>query len=112
MGRKGEQLTPMPELAELGVRLFTDDGRGVQDARLMRRALEYARGLGGTLAQHCDDEALSSGGHMHEGVVSARLGLPGAADFPAALPRVASYAPESQPINLRSRCGAGRLARR
>ncbi len=77
MGRKGEQLTPMAELADLGVRLFTDDGRGVQDARLMRRALEYARGLGVTLAQHCDDEALSSGGHMHEGVVSARLGLPG-----------------------------------
>jgi dihydroorotase len=77
MGRKGEQLTPMAELAELGVRLFTDDGRGVQDARLMRRALEYARGLGVTLAQHCDDEALSAGGHMHEGVVSARLGLPG-----------------------------------
>jgi dihydroorotase len=77
VGRAGEQLTPMAELAELGVRLFTDDGRGVQDARLMRRALEYARGLGVTLAQHCEDEALAAGGHMHEGEVSARAGIPG-----------------------------------
>jgi dihydroorotase len=77
VGRAGEQLAPMAELAELGVRLFTDDGRGVQDARLMRRALEYARDLGVTLAQHCEDEALSTGGHMNEGPVSARLGIPG-----------------------------------
>jgi dihydroorotase len=77
VGRKGEQLTPMAELAALGVRLFTDDGTGVQDARLMRRALEYANGLGVTLAQHCEDAALAAGGHMHEGEVSARLGLPG-----------------------------------
>ena len=77
VGRKGEQLTPMAELAALGVTLFTDDGVGVQDARLMRRALEYAHGLGVTLAQHCEDAALAAGGHMHEGEVSARLGLPG-----------------------------------
>jgi dihydroorotase len=77
MGRRGEQLTPMAELAALGVTLFTDDGEGVQDARLMRRAMEYARGLGVTLAQHCEDAALAAGGHMHEGEVSARLGLPG-----------------------------------
>jgi dihydroorotase len=77
VGRAGEQLTPMAELAELGVRLFTDDGAGVQDARLMRRALEYAGGLGVTLAQHCEDEALSADGHMHEGEISARIGIPG-----------------------------------
>jgi dihydroorotase len=77
VGRAGERLTPMAELAGLGVRLFTDDGNGVQDVRLMRRALEYARGLGVTLAQHCEDEGLSAGGHMHEGAVSARLGIPG-----------------------------------
>ena len=46
VGRAGEQLAPMAEMAALGVRLFTDDGTGVQDDRLMRRALEYARGLG------------------------------------------------------------------
>jgi len=77
VGRAGERLTPMAEMAELGVRLFTDDGTGVQDARLMRRALEYAGGLGVTLAQHCEDTALASGGHMHEGEWSSRLGMPG-----------------------------------
>jgi dihydroorotase len=77
VGRAGEQLTPMAELADLGVRLFTDDGSGVQDTRLMRRALEYAIGLDVVLAQHCEDEALSSGGHMNEGATSARLGIPG-----------------------------------
>jgi dihydroorotase len=77
VGRAGTQLTPMAELAALGVRLFTDDGSGVQDARLMRHALEYARGLGVTLAQHCEDEVLSAGGAMHEGAWSSRLGVPG-----------------------------------
>jgi dihydroorotase len=64
-------------MADLGVRLFTDDGAGVQDARLMRRALEYASALGVTLAQHCEDETLAAGGHMHEGTWSSRLGIPG-----------------------------------
>jgi dihydroorotase len=77
VGRKGQQLAPMAEMADLGVRLFTDDGEGVQDARLMRRALEYASGLGVTLAQHCEDAALAAGGVMHEGEWSSRLGLPG-----------------------------------
>jgi dihydroorotase len=82
VGRKGERLTEMAELAGLGVRLFTDDGNGVQDDRLMRRAMEYASGLssGGqrvVLAQHCENEALSAGGHMHEGEWSSRLGIPG-----------------------------------
>jgi dihydroorotase len=77
VGRAGEQLAPMAEMAALGVRLFTDDGNGVQDVRLMRRALEYASALGVTLAQHCEDEALAAGGHMHEGAVSSRLGIPG-----------------------------------
>ena len=77
VGRGGTQLTPMAELADLGVRFFTDDGNGVQDARLMRRALEYARGLGVTLAQHCEDEVLAAGGAMNEGAWSSRLGIPG-----------------------------------
>jgi dihydroorotase len=77
VGRLGQQLAPLGEMAELGVRLFTDDGSGVQDARLMRRALEYAGALGVTLAQHCEDAALAQGGHMHEGEWSSRLGIPG-----------------------------------
>ncbi len=77
VGRAGERLAPMSELAALGVRLFTDDGAGVQSAGLMRRALEYATGLGVTLAQHCEDTTLSATGAMHEGAWSSRLGLPG-----------------------------------
>ncbi len=77
VGRAGEQLAPMAELAALGVRFFTDDGTGVQDNQLMRRAMEYASGLGVTLAQHCEDAALCGGGHMHEGEWSSRLGLAG-----------------------------------
>jgi len=77
VGRKGKELAPMGEMADLGVRIFTDDGDGVQDARLMRRALEYASALGVTLAQHCEDKVLAAGGHMHEGEWSSRLGLPG-----------------------------------
>ena len=84
VGRKGRALTPMAELVELGVRIFTDDGDGVQDAAVMRNALEYARGLeyltGGqpvVLAQHCEVKALSEGGYMHEGQWSSRLGIPG-----------------------------------
>jgi dihydroorotase len=77
IGRKGERLSPMAELVELGVRLFTDDGTGVQDGRLMRRALEYSRPLGVVLAQHCEDEVLAAGGIMHEGAWSSRMGVPG-----------------------------------
>ncbi len=75
--RAGERLAPMAEMAALGVRLFTDDGAGVQDSRLMRRALEYASGLGVTLAQHCEEAGLAAGGHLHEGAWSSRLGIPG-----------------------------------
>jgi dihydroorotase len=77
VGRAGQALAPMGELAALGVQIFTDDGSGVQDGALMRRALDYAKGLGVTLAQHCEDDCLSGGGAMHEGCWSSRLGLPG-----------------------------------
>jgi dihydroorotase len=77
VGRAGERLAPMAELAALGVRLFTDDGCGVQSAGLMRRAFEYAAGLGVTLAQHCEESTLAGTGVMHEGAVSSRLGLSG-----------------------------------
>ena len=77
LGREGRHLAPIAEMAALGVRLFTDDGTGVQDAALMRRALEYARPLDVRLAQHCEDESLANGGSMNEGAVSSRLGLVG-----------------------------------
>ncbi|MGH9157959.1 MAG: dihydroorotase [Acidimicrobiales bacterium] len=78
VARAGRQLAPMAEMAAVGVRLFTDDGAGVQDTRLMRRALEYSTAFGVTLAQHCEDAALAAGSHMHEGEWSSRLGIPGA----------------------------------
>jgi dihydroorotase len=59
------------------VRLFTDDGRGVQDALFARRAMEYIRGFDAIYAEHCEDAALSAGGQMHEGVRSSELGLRG-----------------------------------
>ena len=63
---------------DLGVRVFTDDGDCVADARVMRRAFEYRGALpGAVLAQHAEDPALVRGGHMHEGAWSARLGIPG-----------------------------------
>jgi dihydroorotase len=77
-GRRGEELAPMGELHALGVRLFTDDGACVDDAGVMRRALEYARSLpGAVVAQHAEDSGLAAGGHMHEGAWSSRLGIPG-----------------------------------
>lgn len=77
VARAGEQLAPYAELQAAGVHLFTDDGSGVQDAQLMRRALEYARDLGITLAQHCEVASLTHGAVMHEGSCCSRLGLPG-----------------------------------
>jgi dihydroorotase len=82
--RDGEALAPMAELVRSGVRMFTDDGVGVQDARMMRTALEYASGLSHladgfeiVLAQHCEVDALTAGAAMHEGEWSSRLGMPG-----------------------------------
>ena len=77
VGREGVQLAPLGELSQAGVVLFTDDGNGVQDAALMRRALEYAGPLGITLAQHCEVASLTVGAVMHEGSCCGHLGLPG-----------------------------------
>jgi dihydroorotase len=76
-GLGGEELTEMAELRDAGAVGFTDDGRPVVSAGLLRRALQYQRLTGGVLALHEEDPALSAGGAMHEGAVSARLGLEG-----------------------------------
>ncbi|GAC1696601.1 MAG: dihydroorotase [Candidatus Limnocylindrales bacterium] len=77
-GRKGHELADLVELAAAGAVAFSDDGAPVSDAHLFRSALEYARVTGRPIIEHAQDEVLSNGGVMHEGVVSARLGLPGA----------------------------------
>ena len=77
VGREGHALAPYADLAAVGVHVFTDDGNGVQDPALMRRALEYAGPLGIVLAQHCEVASLTKGAVMHEGSCCSRLGLPG-----------------------------------
>lgn len=77
VGRLGTQLAPFGELAAAGVRMFTDDGSGVQDPQLMRRAMEYSLGLDIVLAQHCEVAALTAGAVMHEGRCCSELGVPG-----------------------------------
>jgi dihydroorotase len=76
-GRQGQELTEIGELAKAGAVLLTDDGDGVMNAELMRRALEYASMFGLPLMQHCEDKALAAEGVMNEGAVATRLGLRG-----------------------------------
>jgi dihydroorotase len=74
---RGEELTEMVELREAGALGFSDDGLPIRSAGLMRRALQYQRLCGGTVALHEEDPELSGAGVMHEGPVSAALGLAG-----------------------------------
>jgi dihydroorotase len=77
-GLAGQALTDMAEMAEAGVRMFTDDHNCVQSARVMRLALEYARPFDVVICQHAQDADLTEGWQMHEGYYSALLGLAGA----------------------------------
>jgi dihydroorotase len=76
-GQAGADLTEMAELAEAGAAGFTDDGLPVRNAGVMRQALQYQRLAGRTIALHEEDPSLSGAGAMHEGAVSALLGLAG-----------------------------------
>jgi dihydroorotase len=77
MDRAGEKLTEMADLVEGGAVAFSDDGTPVSDSGLMRTALEYSSMLGRPIINHMEDLTLNPHGHMHEGEVSTRLGLPG-----------------------------------
>jgi dihydroorotase len=77
IGLAGESLTEMAELRDAGALGFTDDGKPVHRAALLRKALQYQRLCGGVIALHEEDPSLSGKGVMHEGDVSARLGLAG-----------------------------------
>jgi dihydroorotase len=77
VGQRGEELTEMAELAEAGAAGFTDDGLPVRSAGVMRQALQYQRLAGRLLALHEEDPSLSGTGVMHEGEVSALLGVAG-----------------------------------
>jgi dihydroorotase len=76
-GLAGEELTEMAELRSEGALGFTDDGKPVVSAGMLRKALQYQRLCGGVLALHEEDPSLSGHGQMHEGAVSALLGVAG-----------------------------------
>src|SRR5204863_1113584 len=74
---KGVELTEMAELRDAGALGFTDDGKPVVSAGTLRKAIQYQRLCGGVIALHEEDPDLSGDGAMHEGAVSARLGIAG-----------------------------------
>lgn len=77
LGQKGEDLVDFGALQAAGAGAFSDDGRPVMNAEVMRRALECCRDLGAVIFDHCEDLNLTGDGVMHEGPVSFRLGLKG-----------------------------------
>jgi dihydroorotase len=102
-GQRGEELTEMAELAAAGAAAFTDDGRPVVSAGIMRRALQYSSLAHRRLALHCEEPTLSRGGHAHEGAVAAELGLgpyPSAAESLMVERDLALAAGEARPLHL------------
>jgi dihydroorotase len=102
-GQEGEQLTEMMELADAGAAGFSDDGRPIVSAGLLRRALQYNSAAGRRIAVHCEEPALSRGGHVHEGAVAAELGFgawPSVAESVMVARDLALAAYEGQPIHL------------
>ncbi|HET6172631.1 MAG TPA: dihydroorotase [Gaiellales bacterium] len=103
LGQAGEQMAPLGELADYGACGYSDDGRPVLSASLLRRTLQYAATTGRVLSLHCEDTSLSRAADMHEGAVCARLGLVG---YPAIAEstmiardlRIAQY--ESRPLHI------------
>lgn len=80
-GLKGESLAEIGDMVAHGAVAFTDDGRGVQNAGMMRRVMDYAKMFDKVVMSHCQDEDLVGPGQVNEGVVSTRLGMAG---WPAA----------------------------
>ena len=102
-GLQGEKLTEMGELGDAGAAAFTDDGRPVVSAALLRRALQYAELTGRPLALHCEEPTLSRAGHMRDGRLSAELGIggwPSVAESVMVERDLALAAYEGQPLHL------------
>ncbi len=98
-GGKGERLAEMGELKESGCVAVSDDGRPVADAELMRRALEYARGIGILVISHAEELSLVGEGVMNEGFTSTELGLKG-------IPRVAEDIATAREVMLAEYTGS------
>src|ERR1019366_6069237 len=79
VGLAGRQLAELGAMADSAARVrgFSDDGKCVSDAVLMRRALEYVKAFGGVIAQHAQEPRLTEGAQVNEGAISGRLGLAG-----------------------------------
>ena len=102
-GQLGEELSEMAELSAAGAAAFTDDGRPVVSAGLMRRALQYSVVAERPLALHCEEPTLSRGGHAHDGAVAAELGLgpyPSTAESVMVERDLSLAAAERRPIHL------------
>jgi len=102
-GLAGAELTEMGELGDAGAVAFTDDGRPIVSAALLRRALQYAGAGGRPLALHCEEPTLSQAGHMHDGRLSAELGIggwPSIAESVMVERDLALAAYERQPLHL------------
>ena len=103
VGQLGAQLAELCALADAGAVGFSDDGRPVLGAGLLRRALQYASLTGRVLSLHCEDLALSPAAQMHEGAVSAELGLtgyPAVAESTMVARDLALARFEQQPVHL------------
>jgi dihydroorotase len=103
LGQRGEQLAELGALADAGAVGYSDDGHPVERAGLLRRAFQYASITGRVLSLHCEELSLTRGSAMHEGAVSALLGIGGYPSIGESLMvardlRIARY--EGQPIHL------------
>ncbi|SMO69975.1 dihydroorotase [Balnearium lithotrophicum] len=76
-GLKGEELAEIGLMVKAGIVAISDDGESPRDSRVLRNAMDYARSLGIPVFTHSEDKTLSAGGHMNEGPLSTRLGIPG-----------------------------------
>ncbi|UCE67921.1 MAG: dihydroorotase [Candidatus Zixiibacteriota bacterium] len=99
VGQKGDTLTEMMEMSACGAVAFSDDGSGVQNNDMMRRALEYSKTCGVPVISHCEYSDLTASGVMHEGFISSKLGMKG-------IPAIAEELMVMREIMLASLTGA------
>lgn len=98
IGRQGSMLVPMADLIDAGAIMFSDDGGCLESAEMMRRAFEYAAPHDALLSQHCEEHSMTKGFVMHEGKISADLGVKG-------YPAVAEEIIVARDIQLAEYCG-------
>ena len=98
-GMNGEELTDQDEYAKAGIKMISDDGRPVENAEFMRKALEKSKESGLLVASHCEDLAIINGGIMHKGEISEKLGVKG-------MDRASEDSITAREIALADSCGA------